>query len=754
MTVYESEPSPSVSAAERQRARWSPAAPDPAGIASSLLAGLGYEALDDVDVSRARGTADGALLLPRLARCLTRLNPGVAAPELEWAARALVPESSFDLVTANECVHRALVHGLARAGIGHREPVSRSIRFIDCGDPAANEYAFARLVPSGGRDAIFADLVVFVNGIPLGVIHAEGGANASVARGIDELLRDQGLSRTFSGAGRSALFATTQVLVAMTAADARYATVGSEPHEWTSWADASPPALSPATPAPEPSPAEALLRGVFTPSTLLDLVGDFVVFEMHGPRRSKMIARRSQYAAVAQAMKRIENARQPAARGGVVWHPHGAGRALTYVFLAKKLARRQKAEGGTLVLVSDREGLHARVKSAFRAARLGSPVRIDEAARLLDVLEQGTAATVLTRTNEIRVATAGRARIAPGKSLYVLFDDPPRPQYSSVLLDLRRTLPDCCVLSITGAPIDEKDRATFTTVGPYVHKYTVEQSTAEHVTVPVLYEPRDLPTCPAPSSPKASAPCSRKQRHGPEERFVQPRSRVEAICRDLLAHFESQVRPRGFKAQIVVRSRQDALAYERQLEALGAPECAVVATPGTASREEVAPREKRGARATVLARFSDPEDPLAILIVCRGSAFCAPVVQVVYLVTSLEKRSLFRALLLPNRRAAGKSAGLIVDYAVGEYANERALSTFTPADLAGVVVLPDRSMEVVSDFGGGAPGDSLESTTGTVFGRVRNPRPLRVHSNGEDHAKSNTGYSRHAHPDLRRVRAR
>ena len=76
-----------------------------------------------------------------------------------------------------------------------------------------------------------------------------------------------------------------------------------------------------------PTPQDILLHGLVEPRNLLDLVRSFVVFEVEGGRTVRKLARYKQFIAVNEAMRRIRTARKPSARGGIVWHTQGRGRA-------------------------------------------------------------------------------------------------------------------------------------------------------------------------------------------------------------------------------------------------------------------------------------------------------------------------------------------------------------------------------------------------------------------------------------------
>ena len=89
----------------------------------------------------------------------------------------------------------------------------------------------------------------------------------------------------------------------------------------------------------EPTPQDVLLYGLLEPRNLLDIVRNFVVFEVEGGRSVRKLTRYKQFIAVNEAMGRIRTARKPSERGGIVWHTQGSGKSLTMLWLALKLRR-------------------------------------------------------------------------------------------------------------------------------------------------------------------------------------------------------------------------------------------------------------------------------------------------------------------------------------------------------------------------------------------------------------------------------
>ena len=123
----------------------------------------------------------------------------------------------------------------------------------------------------------------------------------------------------------------------------------------------------------KPTPQDVLLYGLLEPRNLLDIVRNFVVFEVEGGRSVRKLTRYKQFIAVNEAMGRIQTARKPGERGDFVWHTQGSGKSLTMLWLALKL-RRDAAQPATHYC--DRHRPHPSLIGRLRACSLRAVSRI------------------------------------------------------------------------------------------------------------------------------------------------------------------------------------------------------------------------------------------------------------------------------------------------------------------------------------------------------------------------------------------
>jgi type I restriction enzyme R subunit len=332
-------------------------------------------------------------------------------------------------------------------------------------------------------------------------------------------------------------------------------------------------------------------------------------------------------------------------------------------------------------------------------------VRADSVDDLRTLLQTGRARTIMTTIQKF-LGREGENQgefpeLSRNENIFVLVDEAHRSQYQNLATNMRTALPNACFIGFTGTPIDRKDRSTPGTFGPYIDRYTIEQSVEDGATVEIRYESR-LPNVRVEGeslddifnrvfkdySEKEQAEI--KKRYATEEAITGAPQRIEQICLDLVKHYETHIEPNGFKAQIVAVNRRTAILYKEILNKLNGPESAVIISSGHGDPPDWAPyRLSKSQQDSLIERFKKPmaEDKLSILIVCDMllTGFDAPVEQVLYLDSPLKEHNLLQAIARVNRPANQKGYGLIVDYfGVSEFLKE-ALAIFNSEDVKGAL---------------------------------------------------------------------
>jgi type I restriction enzyme R subunit len=683
--------------------------------AVELLRALGYVYVAPDVIEGERQSLRETVLTTRLATALHRINPWLNDTNVTKAVRAVTSLPAASLAEANEKLYVTLTYGTALEQDRGEGKKAHTVRFFDFERPAENEWLVTRQFRVlGSKKHVIADLAVFVNGIPLGIIECKSPTIGDKwkADAINQLRRYQEADSTWKDQGAPKLFEPVQLVVATCRERAVYGTVGTPGRYFLEWKVPYPLTVEQLASriGRAPTAQDILLYGLFEPGNLLDLVRNFVVFEVEHGRAIRKMCRYKQFIAVNEAMRRIRTAKQPAERGGVVWHTQGSGKSLSMLWLATKLRRDAAQEHPTIVIVTDRTKLDKQISDVFQNCGFPNPERAEGVRDLRQILTNPTGRTVLTTIQKFQELTSGSTEkgrsereahptLSDAANIFVMVDEAHRTQYRSLAANMRAALPNACFLGFTGTPIDKKDRSTLHTFGPYIDTYTIEQAVQDGATVPIFYESR-LPNLQilgqtidqvfdhvfADRTDEERAAI--KKRYATEAAIAAAPRRIDAICLDLIAHYRAYIQPNGFKAQVVTVNREVAAIYKETLDRLNAPESAVIMSSQHNDPERLARWSlSRDQQDRLIERFKDRRDPLSLLVVCDMllTGFDAPVEQVMYLDSPLREHTLLQAIARVNRTADKKDYGLVVDYWGISSDLHKALAIFSPRDIQGAL---------------------------------------------------------------------
>lgn len=657
------------------------------------LQSLGYTYIQGAYLDGERHTLRDVVLEQRLSSAIQRINPWIDDKNLPKIVREISHVEAASLMEANEAIHADLVHFIAIEQDLGRGKKNQTVRLIDFENPDINEFLVVnQFKVSGLTENIIPDVIVFVNGLPLAVIECKSPFITSpIAQGVKQLERYQ------SDAER--LFYHNQILISTCGQQAKYATVGAKLRHYGEWKDPYP--LTTTDIGAQVNPQDVLIAGMLTKRNLLDLIQNFIVFEPEGGRTIKKLARYQQFRAVNKAIQRISIADRRDERGGIVWHTQGSGKSLTMLYLAVKLRRLKQLQNPTIVVVTDRKDLDAQIANTFRRCGFPNPVQASSVAGLRELLRSGPGQTIMTTVQKFQEAEAdGDKLLSDDANIFVMVDESHRTQYKGLATNMRTALPNACYLGFTGTPIDKKDKSTTRTFGSYIDTYTIQESVDDGATVPILYDSRmpnlqiegqtldalfDRMFANYPEDDRERI----KQRYATAEAITAAPKRIEAICMDLIQHYEEHIAPNDFKAQIVAVNRETAIQYKKMLDKLNAPESVVIISSAHNDRDEIKEFHlSEQQQKNYIERFKNPDDKLKFIIVCDMllTGFDAPIEQVMYLDRPLREHNLLQAIARVNRTLDGKTYGLIVDYFGVSAFLKDALKVFREKDVRGVMM--------------------------------------------------------------------
>ena len=668
------------------------------------LQAMGYTYAPDTVLEEERETPRDVVLEARLAKAIKRLNPWITDDNLKKAVRRVTVPGTVGLMETNEHIYTDIVHYFSLeqdVGAGRK---SQTVKLIDFDNLDNNEFLVTNQYHVWGpKENIRPDIVIFINGLPVVVIECKSPFLTEWKDKAIGQLRDYRDDRT----GSSKLFNCNQILMAICGQGACYSTISGEPRHYMDWKDPWPRTI-PEIEAElnrKPTPQEILIAGMLHRRNLFDLIQNFIVFEPEGGKTIKKLARYQQFRAVNRTLEKVLGASNADRRGGVIWHTQGSGKSLTMLWTAVKLRRIRALENPVILVVTDQIQLDSQIHSTFRRCGFPNPARADSVNDLRELLQTGRVRTIMTTVQKF-LGREGEKQgefpvLSRNENIFALVDEAHRTQYQNLATNMRTALPNACFIGFTGTPIDRRDRSTPRTFGPYIDKYTIEQSVEDGATIEIKYESR-LPNVKVEGESldeifdrifKDYSEKERveiKKRYATEEAITGAPQRIEQICLDLVKHYNTHIAPNGFKAQIVAVNRRTAILYKEILDKLNGPESAVIISSSHGDPQEWAPyRLSKSEQDSLIERFkkSTSEDKLSILIVCDMllTGFDAPVEQVLYLDSPLKEHNLLQAIARVNRPARNKWYGLIVDYfGVSDFL-KKALAIFNNEDVKGVM---------------------------------------------------------------------
>jgi type I restriction enzyme R subunit len=237
---------------------------------------LGYAVLPGLQLAPGEPTAErqsfsDVLLLGRLRQAIGRLNPTIPKEAQEEALRKLLRLGSPSLTQTNRAFHQLLRDGVP---VEYARPdgsiAGDHVRLVDFTTVAENDWLVVNQFSiSDGQHSRRPDLVVFLNGLPLGLIELKNAADEGTT-----IWSAYAKLQTYK-AEITSLLSYNAVLVVSDGLQARIGSITANQEWFKLWRSIDGEAVAPAT-ALE---LETLIRGVFEPQRFLDLLLHFIVFE-------------------------------------------------------------------------------------------------------------------------------------------------------------------------------------------------------------------------------------------------------------------------------------------------------------------------------------------------------------------------------------------------------------------------------------------------------------------------------------------
>ena len=590
-------------------------------------------------------------------------------------------------IAAAQWAYDRIVYGKALEQNIDGQKKSFTLRYIDWQNHENNvfhvteEYSVMR---TGSNEHYRPDIVLFVNGIPLCIIECKRpDMKDPVSQAISQHLRNQHED------GIRHLYAYSQLLLAVSTFQARYATTDTKEEFWSMWKEEKPRDFD----FPVETEQDYYLAYLCEPNRFMELIEDHIIFEAG---KFKKIARYQQFFALRKIINRIQQIDKGKRKGGVIWHTQGSGKSLTMAMLARKISKIIK--NPKIVLVTDRVDLDTQITDTFGKAEV--PVHNAKTGKnLVELLQSQSDAVVTTVINKFEAAV-NQLRNTPllSENIFVLIDEGHRTQYGTFNVKMQKVFPNACFLAFTGTPLMKKEKNTARKFGGIIDTYTILQAVEDKAIVPIIYEGRhtmqdvnqkalDKGFSVASEGLTDYQKADLKKKFSKAKLIEKTEQRIEEVARDISDHFEknwgkdNKGEKSGFKGMVVTPDKLTAVKYKAAFDEIGKITTEVImSSPDDregyedayedSSDEVVSFWKKMKSKYGndfengLIQQFKKTDYPDLLIVVHKLlTGFDEPRVVVMYVCKKLEGHTLLQAIARVNRVAPGKDYGFIIDYA-------------------------------------------------------------------------------------------
>lgn len=604
------------------------------------------------------------------------------------------------------------VYKLLRYGVNVREDLGEAketVWLIDWNRPEVNDFAIAEEVTFKGKHNKRPDLVVYVNGISLGVLELKR-SKVSIEEGIRQNLDNQ------KDLFIPKFFTTMQLVIAGNDTQGlRYGTIETPEKYYLKWKEQSDKSYD--------YLIDKQIVQLFAKSRFLEIIKDFTIFD----KGVKKLCRPNQFFGIKAAQQRIQ-----AKEGGIIWHTQGSGKSLTMVWLTKWI--RQNIDDSRVLIITDREELDDQIEKLFIGVE-ETIYRTKSGRDLIQVLNHKTEMLVCSlvhkfgnRSDEADYDTyikelkesLGSDFKAKG-NIYVFVDECHRTQSGKLHEAMKAILPDALFIGFTGTPLLKKDKQKSIEVfGPYIGEpYKFDEAVEDGVVLDLLYEARDVEQFVTDQDKIDEwfdaktrgltdvAKIELKKKWGTMQKVLGSKSRLSKIVNDIIHDFDTKPRlcTGEGNAMLVSGSVYQACKYYELFQQAGFRQCAIITSyqphhadiKGEETGEdnptdkllkyEVYTQMLKGKSTEefeeeVKQQFIHEPNKMKLLIVVDKllTGFDAPSATYLYIDKSMQDHGLFQAICRVNRvDTDDKEYGYIIDYKDLFRSLEKSIHDYTSA---------------------------------------------------------------------------
>ena len=408
-------------------------------------------------------------------------SAGYTPPQISTALHKLRTEANHperSLYGNNQAVYQLLRYGVpvkTEAG-----KATETVHLINWNEATNNHFAIAEEVTLKGKQQRRPDLVLYVNGIAIGVLELKN-SRVSIGDGIRQSLSNQ--QPEFN----AWFFSTVQLIMAGNDSEGmQYGTIGTPAKFFLTWKEDEADNSS--------FKLDKYLLKMCNKSRIIELMHDFVLFESG----VKKLPRVHQYFGIKAAQEYVRQR-----KGGIIWHTQGAGKSILMVLLAKWILENNPQ--ARVAIITDRDELDKQIERVFTDA--GEAIcRTSSGRDLMSQLGQATPRLLCSLVHKFGV-TAKNAdadfdafikdlQAQPSTTVgevFVFVDECHRTQGGKLNRVMKALMPNAVFIGFTGTPLLKKDKATSLEVfGGYIHTYKFSEAVEDGVVLDLVYEARDI----------------------------------------------------------------------------------------------------------------------------------------------------------------------------------------------------------------------------------------------------------------------
>jgi type I restriction enzyme R subunit len=411
-----------------------------------------------------------------LAAHLTRC--GYSPAQISKAVHTLRAEAdnySRGLYANNKVVYSLLRYGVPvkiEAG-----KVTETVHLINWSEPAKNDFAIADEVTLYGNHERRPDIVLYVNGIAVGVLELKN-SRISIGDGIRQSISNQ--QPEFN----ALFFSTVQLIFAGNDSEGlQYGTIGTEEKYFLKWKEDEEDDTR--------FKLDKYLLKMCAKDRLIELMHGFVLFD----GGTKKLARAHQYFAITAAQQHVH-----AYKGGIIWHTQGSGKSIIMVLLAKWIL--ENKPNARVAIITDRDELDKQIEAVFTDA--GETIKRTRSGRdLMSQLGQAKPrllCSLIHKFGKKGVDNFDRfikeLEAQPSQcvgEIFVFVDECHRTESGKLHRTMKAIIPNAVFIGFTGTPLLKKDKQTSLEVfGGYIHTYKFSEAVEDEVVLDLVYEARDI----------------------------------------------------------------------------------------------------------------------------------------------------------------------------------------------------------------------------------------------------------------------